>query len=103
MPEQRLVASDFAAAGYDLVVGHGPHVMQGAEAIGSMPVFYALGNFVYGSPGRFTRDQPGRGLVPRTEFGKGGLTSMTVTSIDVDNKRVAYQPRPSSSRTPASL
>lgn len=95
MPEQRRTAEDFAAAGYDLVVGHGPHVMQGAELIGTMPVFYSLGNYVYGTPGGFTEALPGRGLVLRTEFDKDGLASMTLTCIDVDNEQVAYQPRPS--------
>ena len=95
MPEQEGAAADFAAAGYALVVGHGPHVMQRAEMVGSMPVFYSLGNFVFGTPGRWTDDHRGTGLVLKTELGSEGVTSMTVTCIDVDNRRVAYQPCPS--------
>ena len=57
--DQRALAEDFAEAGYDLVIGSGPHVVQKVELIGAMPVFYSLGNFVFGSRGRFTEPPPG--------------------------------------------
>lgn len=33
-------------AGADAVVGHGPHVLRGAEFYRGRPIFYSLGNFV---------------------------------------------------------
>ena len=57
---QRRQAALLAAAGYDLAVGHGPHVAQPVEVVGEMPVAYSLGNFVFGTPGRFTDRRPGR-------------------------------------------
>lgn len=45
---QRELASQYAAAGADLVIGMHPHVLQGIEIIGETPVFYSLGNFIFG-------------------------------------------------------
>ncbi|HJD20709.1 MAG TPA: CapA family protein [Candidatus Gemmiger faecigallinarum] len=39
------LASLYAAAGADLIVGAHPHVLQGAGWRGDVPVFYSLGNF----------------------------------------------------------
>lgn len=85
-------AEHFAAAGYDLVIGHGPHVMQGVEMIDSMPVVHSLGNFVFGTPGSFRDDLPGYGLLADTDFGPDGLEELRLTCIVVDNRRVDYQP-----------
>ena len=35
-------------AGADLVMGHGPHVIQGIEIYKAKPIFYSLGNFSFG-------------------------------------------------------
>ena len=46
---------DFAHAAVDagaqLVVGHGPHRLRGAEIYKGAPVFYSLGNFLYDTAG----------------------------------------------------
>lgn len=34
-------------AGADMVVGHGPHILQGMELYKGRPIFYSLGNFVF--------------------------------------------------------
>ena len=57
---QRRQAALLAEAGYDLAIGHGPHVAQPVEVVGGMPTVYSLGNFVFGTPGRFTDRRPGR-------------------------------------------
>lgn len=44
---QREVATFLAENGVDAIIGHHPHVVEGAEWIGRMPVFYSLGNFVF--------------------------------------------------------
>ena len=48
-PQQRYWAEVLAAAGYDLVVGSGPHIAQPIEMVGSTPVAFSVGNFVYGT------------------------------------------------------
>ena len=35
-------------AGADVVMGHGPHVIQGIEVYNGKPIFYSLGNFFFG-------------------------------------------------------
>lgn len=37
-------------AGADLVVGHHPHVPQGIQIVGDVPIAYSLGNFVFYQP-----------------------------------------------------
>jgi poly-gamma-glutamate capsule biosynthesis protein CapA/YwtB (metallophosphatase superfamily) len=34
-------------AGADIVIGHGPHIIQGMEMYKGRPIFYSLGNFVF--------------------------------------------------------
>lgn len=89
--QQLSEAQKFADVGYDLVIGHGPHVHQVAAMIGSMPVFYSLGNFVFTTRGSYADDN-GYGLVVRTDFTRDGLVDLAVTCIVTDNKKVDYQP-----------
>lgn len=49
-PRQRALARAFAAAGADLVVGHGPHVLQRVEEMEGIPVAYSLGNLLFDQP-----------------------------------------------------
>jgi|GEM_PF-1442831 len=92
--EQRQGARWFADAGYDLVVGHGPHSVQPFEIVEDMPVLYSLGNFTFGTPGRWDEEFPGYGLVLRTFFGPEGLEGFELNCILTDNSRVMFQPAP---------
>ena len=93
---QRASAAQFAAAGYDLVVGAHPHIIQPIEVVDGMPVAYSLGNFVFGAAGRFPADA-GFGLVLRATFSEAtGLRELGVRCIVTDNDIVAFQPRPCS-------
>jgi poly-gamma-glutamate synthesis protein (capsule biosynthesis protein) len=92
--EQRRVAALFASAGYDLVIGAHPHVAQEVEVVNGMPVVYSLGNFAFGSPGRYTREMPGVSLIARTSLGQDGFQSIELTCISTDNEVVKYQSRP---------
>lgn len=91
---QRKVAASFARAGYDLVIGSHPHVVQDVEQVDGMPVIYSLGNFVFTSPGRFNARYPGLGLVARTYLGPAGFQAIELTCIVTDNDVVKFQPRP---------
>lgn len=42
--------------GADLVVGHHPHVLQGAEIYKDRPIIYSLGNFIFGGNSRKNYD-----------------------------------------------
>jgi poly-gamma-glutamate synthesis protein (capsule biosynthesis protein) len=44
---QREIARAAVAAGAGLVYGTHPHVIQGIEMLGGVPVFYSLGNFAF--------------------------------------------------------
>lgn len=43
------LAKAYRAAGADLVIGSHPHVLQGISYQDGVPVFYSLGNFIFGS------------------------------------------------------
>ena len=90
---QRRAARRFAAAGYDLVVGHGPHYAQPIEVIGGMPVVYSLGNFVFGTPGRYRASAPGVSLLLTTVVGADGIRALEMRCLLTDNRRVEFQPR----------
>lgn len=44
---QEKLATDWIQAGADLIIGSHPHVIQDAQRINGVPVFYSLGNFVF--------------------------------------------------------
>ncbi|MBK5287208.1 MAG: CapA family protein [Acidimicrobiia bacterium] len=101
---QRTFAHAFAAAGYDLVIGLHPHVVQPVEIVDGMPVVYSLGNYVFTTRGRFTDNAPGFGLVLTTEFASLDRVTLRMRCIQTDNAVVAYQPRPcDSAQAPALL
>jgi poly-gamma-glutamate synthesis protein (capsule biosynthesis protein) len=91
--EQRHHAAMFARAGYDLVIGTGSHTAQPVEIINNTPILYSLGNFTFGTKGRFTDDTPGYGLVARTTFTPHGLLGIELSAITTDNRLIHYQPR----------
>jgi poly-gamma-glutamate capsule biosynthesis protein CapA/YwtB (metallophosphatase superfamily) len=90
---QRQMAALFASAGYDLVIGHGPHVVQPIEIIDGMPVVYSLGNFVFTTPGRFADDYPGIGLIAASRLDADGFHTLVFQCILTDNDLVNYQPQ----------
>jgi poly-gamma-glutamate synthesis protein (capsule biosynthesis protein) len=46
-PRQERLARALVGAGADLIVGHGPHVLQRIEWVDGTPVAYSLGNFLF--------------------------------------------------------
>jgi poly-gamma-glutamate synthesis protein (capsule biosynthesis protein) len=92
-PEQRYWAKLFAEAGYDLVVGSGPRITQPIETLGTMPVIYSLGNFVYGTKGRFEElADRGFGLSIGVELAPRQAPKVTVRCLVADNRRTGFQP-----------
>jgi poly-gamma-glutamate synthesis protein (capsule biosynthesis protein) len=45
---QVAVGHEAVDAGADVVMGHGPHVIQAVEVYRDKPIFYSLGNFLFG-------------------------------------------------------
>jgi poly-gamma-glutamate capsule biosynthesis protein CapA/YwtB (metallophosphatase superfamily) len=91
--QQRHDAALLARAGYDLVVGAGSHTVQPVEIIDGTPILYSLGNFTFGTKGRFSEREPGYGLVARTTFTANGLLEIELTCIATDNRLIQFQPR----------
>lgn len=61
--------------GADLVVGHHPHVLQGAEIYQGRPIIYSLGNFIFGGN-------------PRSEYD----TATLKVSLKRDRMKVEFLP-----------
>ncbi len=94
-PQQRFWAQTLAAAGYDLVVGTGPHISGPIEFINDTPVAYSIGNFVFGAPGRFKSfGKDGIGLLLSVELNRTGPAQLAVGCILTDNLAVGFVPQP---------
>jgi poly-gamma-glutamate capsule biosynthesis protein CapA/YwtB (metallophosphatase superfamily) len=50
---QRRLGRALVDAGLDLVIGHGAHLLQGLELYKGRWIVYGIGNFVFGSSGRY--------------------------------------------------
>lgn len=92
--DQKERAEAMVTAGFDLVVGHGPHIPQGVEFVGGIPVIYSLGNFVFGTLGRYPdKKAPGYGVVLRSFLTERGFERFEFTCLLIDNSKVRYQPK----------
>lgn len=54
-PKQRDYAYSLVSAGADLIIGHGAHMIQEIEKIGSSIVAYSIGNGIFNSDGEYAR------------------------------------------------
>ena len=53
------LARAFIRYGCDLVIGHHPHCLQGYGVVEGVPVYYSLGNFVFGGNARLNTTRKG--------------------------------------------
>jgi poly-gamma-glutamate capsule biosynthesis protein CapA/YwtB (metallophosphatase superfamily) len=90
-PYQITAAHRAIDAGADVVIGHHPHVLQGAERYGKGVILYSLGNFTFGSMGT----GPRHGVIARIKL-DAGVEEVELVPINVDNRKVRFQPRPAS-------
>lgn len=74
---QRELARELAAAGAHLIVGSGPHVLQGHERLGKALVLYSPGNLL------FDQALPAAqlGAVVRVQVSKGELTACAIPTL----------------------
>lgn len=52
--QEKDLAIKLIDAGADVIMGHHPHVLQGVEIYKNKPIFYSLGNFVFGTKSELT-------------------------------------------------
>ncbi|MET3204051.1 MULTISPECIES: CapA family protein [unclassified Arthrobacter] len=96
-PQQRYWAQVMVAAGYDAIVGTGSHIADKIEFIGDVPVAYNLGNFVFGTPGRYdSYGKQGFGLMLSLELSRDAPTQVAVKCIVTDNFVTGFQTQPCS-------
>jgi len=79
--------------GADIVIGHHTHEAQRFGWRGDKPVLWSLGNFAFGSTGRF-KAGGGYGLLARMVVAAGHIRRVELAPILVDNNRVKFQSRP---------
>jgi hypothetical protein len=85
-PQQRYWAQVLVDAGYDVIIGAGSHIAEKIEFIGDVPVAYGLGNFVFGTRGRYgTLGKQGVGLMLSLELSSTAPTQLAVKCIVTDN------------------
>jgi hypothetical protein len=95
--EQAALLHSLRAAGVDLVVCAGAHMMQEIEYDGRGWIFYGLGNFLFNSKGAYVENRvPPYSLPLMVDFSmnNGRLqTGLRVYPIVSDNQITAYRPR----------
>lgn len=89
--QQRYWAGLFVDAGYDAVIGTGPHVLQPVEVLRGTPIAYSLGNLAFGAPGRFAGyGKVGIGAVAHLRWDASGLGTLRLDCIRTDNLLNGY-------------
>jgi gamma-polyglutamate biosynthesis protein CapA len=100
---QRRWAERAIDEGADLVIGHHPHVAQPVALYRGRAIALSLGNYAFGTPGRFPRDpDPDMldvGLLAiaharRCSGGGAAFDRLELVPIAVHNERVKYRPEP---------
>lgn len=94
---QSQLAHDFLEAGADLILGHGAHMIQEIEKVGSKWIIYSIGNFMLNSPGRYKmHNAPPYSFIARLNFrqSEGKLANtLRLYPIVTDNLLTQYQSR----------
>lgn len=80
---QENLAHKIIDAGFDVVIGHHPHVVQDIAFYKDKPIFYSLGNFVFDQ--YFSRDVQ-QGLVLEVELGENE-TMYTLVPVETYSNR----------------
>lgn len=81
---QRALSRELVAAGADLIVGHGPHVLQAIENLDGALVAYSLGNFLFDQPFIDTR----QGAILHITLDRGSITAVEAIPTVIRRGRV---------------
>jgi poly-gamma-glutamate capsule biosynthesis protein CapA/YwtB (metallophosphatase superfamily) len=87
--ETRAVGKALIRAGFDAILGHSAHVLQGVELVDGKPIVYDAGNFLAGHTG--LEDQA-VAIVYDLAFTRAGVVSVTPHAIQLEAGRVAPGP-----------
>ncbi|MCK7597609.1 CapA family protein [Microbulbifer sp. CAU 1566] len=93
--KQRRIAEKIVEAGANLILGHGSHALQEVSRCRDVWVCYSLGNFVFNSPGRFSRsDVLPYGLISQLCVPKelGESVQLKLYPIQSNNLKTNYLP-----------
>ena len=92
---QKQIVDRAVKAGSCLIVGHHPHVLQGMELAGGVPVVYSLGNCSFGGT-TYAKDSDALVLRAELSFEEGQLSGIRLTfypiSITSDSRHNNYSP-----------
>jgi poly-gamma-glutamate synthesis protein (capsule biosynthesis protein) len=77
LPRQRELARAAVEAGSDVIVGMHPHVLQGIEYIGRVPVLYSIGNFAFASKSPASQES----VLVKLKFGPKRLEEVGVVPV----------------------
>ncbi len=80
------LAEFLVANGVDLIIGHHPHIVQSIGKIGTVPVIYSLGNFVFD---QYFSEEVMQGLVVKLEINEGASLEL----LPVSTKDTPAAPR----------
>jgi poly-gamma-glutamate capsule biosynthesis protein CapA/YwtB (metallophosphatase superfamily) len=86
-PRQRSIAQGLARAGADLVIGHGPHVLQPVERVGKTLVAYSLGNLLFDQA---HPDDCRWGVILRVTLAARGIARIELLPTVAENGLVRY-------------
>jgi len=81
---QRALARELIAAGADVIIGHGPHVLQPVERVDGALVAYSLGNFLFDQPFPDTQ----QGAILRITLDRGSISAVELIPTVVRHGRV---------------
>jgi poly-gamma-glutamate synthesis protein (capsule biosynthesis protein) len=86
----RELYTDLIRSGADLIVGSHPHIVQGFEWVLGKPVFWSLGNYVFG--GMENTEGGEEGLFIRLGFSAGRLVYFEPHALALSHTRTAIAP-----------
>ncbi len=81
--EETLAAKKMIDMGADVIAGHHAHVLQGIEIYKGRPIFYGLGNFVFGSKNALTANT----MIGQIEFDGSEIETIKIIPFNIVNSR----------------
>ncbi|HZJ99928.1 MAG TPA: CapA family protein [Tissierellaceae bacterium] len=78
-----IAAKKMIDKGADVIAGHHPHILQGIEIYKGSPIFYSLGNFVFGSRSKLTSNT----IIAQLSFNGKDLKSVNIIPFEIINSR----------------
>ena len=76
-------------SGADAIIGHHPHISQGIEIYKDKPIFYSVGNFIFGSVNEDIKDN----MLVQISFLKNRLKLFRIYAINGNTIKTPFQYR----------